>query len=740
MDSSSPQIQRRACELVEMRHRQQRRRTDRLFLWLMGIQWLSGIVLACTLSPLSWEGTSSTPHPHVFAAVLLGGALTGTAWWAILARPASTMTSHIVAGMQMLWSSLLIHLSGGRIETHFHVFGSLAFVAFYRDARVLLTATVVVASDHLIRGVFFPLSVYGVTNAPLWRTLEHAAWVIFEDFYLLNAIRQSRHEMIDIAISQARLEDSHERVEEEVHRQTEELVAAKDTAESANRAKSAFLANMSHEIRTPMTAIMGYSETLLEPDQSVSDRQDALQVIRRSARHLLEVINDVLDISKIEAGKMSVERIPTDLPQIIADVVSLMRPCAVAKGLGFQLTFGETIPRTIQSDPLRVKQVLMNILSNALKFTERGEIRLRVTNEIRNGAMSVTLEVADTGVGLNKEQIGRLFQPFTQADESTTRRFGGTGLGLTISKRLVELLGGTLSVDSLPNVGSAFRITLDGGPSEGVEMVHQMTEALLIVPAREAPAKRITLKGRILVAEDGIENQHLISLHLRKAGAEVVIAENGRIAVDMVTSKHFDLVLMDMQMPELDGYAATSELRIRGYTLPIVALTAHAMAEDRAKCMAAGCTDYLTKPIEKQTLLTAVASYLPQSTVSDQTAASEPHTARPVVGGVLKSTFAHDADMEEPIQEFVSRLPRRVASLNSHMNQCDLPRLREELHQIKGAGGGYGFNPISRLAADAERSVKQEDPIEKIHSDVNSLIELVRSVHGYDTSLESVHV
>lgn len=734
----SQSVDHRVGELLAERNRDLNLRTNRLFAWLMAFQWIGGIVLAATVSPLQWDGGTSAMHQHLVSAIVLGGALSGMALAWLFARPLSPFTRHVVAIMQVLWSSLLIHLSGGRIETHFHVFGSLAFLAFYRDVNVIFTATAVVALDHLLRGAFFPYSVYGVLSANLWRTMEHAGWVVFEDFFLVIAIRQSRVEMEDIARSHACLENSHQCIEQEVRNQTAEISAAKLAAEAANRAKSAFLANMSHEIRTPMTAIMGYSETLLEPDQTLSDRHDALQIIRRSARHLLELINDVLDLSKIEAGKMTVNKTVMDVTQVIVDVVSLMRPCAAAKGLGFQLTFADAIPRTIYSDPMRVKQILMNLVGNALKFTERGEIRLRVSYEATGKSSRMIFEVADTGIGLSAEQAAHLFQPFTQGDDSTTRKFGGTGLGLTISRRLAEILDGELTVNSLHGVGSVFRVAIDGGSLEGVEIVRGLTEAVLHAPVVETAVRKVTLRGRILLAEDGPENQHLISLHLRKAGAEVVIAGNGRIAIDMAQSQAFDLILMDIQMPEVDGYAATSELRARGFRKPIVALTAHALSEDRERCLAVGCTDFLTKPIEKHTLLNALAGYLPGSVVEEPAAAPAGATES-TSSRKMRSSFADDPDMAEAIEQFVSRLPSRVAGLNQMLDDGDLAKLRGALHQIKGAGGGFGFSEISKQAAAAEQALKDGQPRAVVHARVDALIALIKSVEGYEQPRELAH-
>ncbi len=520
----------------------------------------------------------------------------------------------------------------------------------------------------------------------------------------------------------------------------DELRNQKGAAESANRAKSRFLANMSHEIRTPMTAIMGYADMLLEPDHTEEERREAPLVIRRSARHLLELINDILDISKIEVDKMTVERIATDIPQIVTEVASLVRPSAIAKGLNLELTFGDSVPRIIPSDPVRVRQVLMNLVGNALKFTQRGEIRLHVSTEVKDNACIVVFEVIDTGIGMSDEQMQRIFQPFTQADESTTRRFGGTGLGLTISKRLADLLGGNLTVTSRPGVGSNFRFTIDGGSTEGLEMLHGYSEALLAESSGPANHARIFLQGRILLAEDGPDNQRLISGHLRKSGAEVIVAENGRIAVALATTQRFDLILMDMQMPEMDGYTATKELRDFGYTRPIVALTAHAMAEDREKCIAAGCDDYLTKPIEKNTLLLAVSNYLAGGVPSDAGPVSSSTSREQTASlAVLKSSLADDPDMKDAIEEFVATLPKRMADISELLKAKNLAELQRVVHQLKGAGGGYGFDQVTQLACEAERAIKEQVGLETIQADIDSLIALVRSIEGYQQAHELIH-
>ena len=570
-----------------------------------------------------------------------------------------------------------------------------------------------------------------------------------------------------IQVRDMALEAHSGRLEDEVAARTEELratntdlVIARDRAEAANRAKSQFLANMSHEIRTPMTAIVGYADTMLEPDQTLSDRHDALQTIRRNASHLLELINEILDLSKIEAEKMTVERVRTDLPALLSDVASMMRPRMAAKGLRFELDISSPIPRYVTTDPLRLRQVLVNLLGNALKFTEAGEVRLQTTCEPSEDGSGSTCRFAvrDTGIGISPEQRARLFQPFAQADESMTRRFGGSGLGLTISLRLAHLMGGDVTVDSTPGKGSTFTVRVETGALDGVEMFDgNLSEAIL--PAiggtgldnRKAAsnAAKVNLHARILVVEDGPDNQRLISMHLRKAGAEVTIAENGRIGVDNVLAAAaegtpFDLVLMDMQMPVLDGYGATSELRARGQSaLPIVALTAHAMADDRAKCLNAGCTDYLTKPIEKAVLLRVVAGYLPASkkssgatTAAGAAAAAAAPAAPAPPPEPVRSTYASDEDMKDALNEFVAELPAKVEGLMALLREQNLDGLRRAVHQLKGAGGGYGFADITSLAAAAEQRIKASDPLDDIASTVHTLAEFIRRIDGYNKARE----
>jgi PAS domain S-box-containing protein len=397
----------------------------------------------------------------------------------------------------------------------------------------------------------------------------------------------------------------------ERQRVDDELAKARDAAEAANLAKSEFLANMSHEIRTPMGAILGFANMVVNKAQGKDERVECARIIERNARHLLALINEILDLSKIEAREMKVERVECDLRALFSEIISVMRPRAAEKGLEFSVRFDGPMPRVLHSDPMRLRQIVINLLGNAIKFTDAGSVRMRIADEGAGGPrIMLRVDVTDSGIGMSPDQLERLFRPFSQADQSITRKFGGTGLGLTISKRLAALLGGDISVISTIESGSTFTLKIDGGPSEGVEWLLGLKEEALPPTADEGAQANIRLHGRVLLVEDGRDNQRLLRMQLADAGANVAIAENGLIGVELATTEPFDLILMDMQMPVMDGYTATSELRRRGVTIPIIALTANAMTDDRGKCLASGCSGYLSKPVNMEKLLRTVNQQL----------------------------------------------------------------------------------------------------------------------------------
>ena len=511
----------------------------------------------------------------------------------------------------------------------------------------------------------------------------------------------------------------------------EALRLARDAAEAATQAKSAFLANMSHEIRTPMTAILGYADLLYSmEDGRNEERTEYLTTIRRNGEHLLLVINDILDLAKIEAGHLEMILEDTDLVQVVEEVVSLMRVRALDRNLELHVEYGARLPRHVRSDGTRLKQVLLNLLGNAIKFTEAGSVTLRVGYAWGDPQSPAQLrfDVIDTGIGMTEQQMQGLFRPFQQADASTTRRFGGTGLGLHICQRLVGLLGGQLTVTSRLGAGSHFVATMTAAPvgrelvevaagsaavtgrllamaGDGLERPHVDTAAPIRVNDH-------TLRGvRILLAEDGPDNQRLIALHLRKAGAAVTVAENGRVALELLTSTGtadgpfadplpFDLVVTDMQMPEMDGYELTRTLRRRGWSRPVIALTAHAMAGDAEKCYAAGCDAYATKPIDRDALISLCATHARFDPAAVGSAARDPLATTMIV----ERPHFDDPDMQALAAEFAAVLPERIDEIVDALAAADRDGLRRCAHRLKGAAGGYGYPTISTAARELEEA------------------------------------
>src|SRR6266851_4650416 len=689
----------RADELFQQHRQEIFRNTDQLFARLMLFQWVACIVIALVISPHTWSGESSQIHIHVWAAIFVGGAISIFPIWLTRVWPGASITRHVIAIAQMLMSALLISITGGRIETHFHVFGSLVILSFYRDWRVLIPATIVVGLDHFIRGVYWPYSVYGVLAASPWRSIEHAGWVLFEDVFLVISCLRIIREMGFIAKRTAALETSeqssrqifeeapigmavvnldrrfttvntafcdmmgyseeellsrsplditypadveeserlaqdlldgtaHSSVEkryvrkngkvlwttrtacvirdeasqprhflvmvEDITQRKNTAVAlqqAKDEADRANSAKSEFLSRMSHELRTPLNAILGFGQ-LLERQNPTETQRNWLGHIINAGRHLLDLINEVLDISRIEAGRLPLSPEPVCVNEALQEALDLMRPLAAERAIALSMQSCMEQGCYVLADKQRFKQVALNLLTNAVKYTPiGGSVTISYTSF---GKDALRVIVTDSGAGIAPEKLSRLFTPFDRlgAEQSDVQ---GTGLGLALCRRLMHEMRGSIGVNSSPGHGSTFWIELPrtekalikASPEKAVSS-HQLEDS--------AAAKRT-----ILYIEDNLSNVTLVEqIRAERPEIELIPAMQGQVGIDIARRQSPDLILLDLHLPDLPGSEVLAQLKAEEATrhIPVVVISADATARQIERLIDAGARDYLTKPLD----------------------------------------------------------------------------------------------------------------------------------------------
>lgn len=458
----------------------------------------------------------------------------------------------------------------------------------------------------------------------------------------------------------------------------EALEVAKEAAEVSDRSKGTFIATMSHELRTPMTSIIGFAESILEDRVNRDEGDRRISKIIRNANHLLQLMNNVLDISKIEVNRLEIEQIPLQPARLLQELEDLIGQRAREKQLTLDIHYQFPIPAEIRGDPTRLKQILLNLCSNAIKFTTQGGIRIQIHADRLSNKLHFA--VIDTGIGIPADKLETVFEAFSQADSSTTRKFGGTGLGLSISKQLSEAMGGEMSLLSDEGKGSQFTFCVDMGKPAPAEWIHDLKEISRL--RQQGPDEFMvpTLEGHILLAEDWPDNQELIRMYVERTGAKVTLVENGQQAVETALVGEFDMILMDVQMPELDGMEATQILRAAGFSKPIIALTANVSRSDVDQYLASGFDDHLAKPIERTSFYRTLAAILPSANESRPPPAEQ------------------DDKYQGLVDDFLARLPEIMLEIQQAAERQDWQELRRPLHNLKGLGGSFGFPVLSQLA------------------------------------------
>ncbi|MFK5914535.1 MAG: ATP-binding protein [Woeseiaceae bacterium] len=463
-------------------------------------------------------------------------------------------------------------------------------------------------------------------------------------------------------------------------------------AEQATESKSEFLATMSHEIRTPLTAILGFAETILYSDQNMKQRLTSIHTIIRSSQHLLQIVNDILDLSKVEANELMITYADISIFNVMNEILRIEQFAAEEKGLAFSINYFYPLPAIINIDELRVRQVLLNLCNNAIKFTASGKIDINI--KFIRDMDCVSFEVKDTGIGIEKNKIDLVFEAYIQADSSTTRKYGGTGLGLSLSKVLVERMDGTLTADSQYEKGSSFVLMLPCN-TPNKELVYKKVMPEQHIESIEVDETK-KIHAKILMAEDNIDNQDLFGLYLKRLGVDVDMVDNGKLAVEAMESNNYDLILMDMRMPVMGGIEATQFIRKNGHTIPIIAVTANAMSEDRVLCIDAGCDDFLSKPITAKSLSVMIGKYLNFSEAIDS------NTQATSTIKIISILLENDPAIFSLVKKFTDSLPMLIDKIQSLILNMNYKELKVVLYDLKKEAGRYGLIETSELAAKME--------------------------------------
>jgi signal transduction histidine kinase/CheY-like chemotaxis protein len=590
----STRLNERAKALFEQDQVARFRGTDRLMAALLFVQWVCSICYELIWNRTTWSGSVASPSPHLIETVIGGGLVTIFPIYLCLSHAGTSWSRYSAVVSQILWSAILIHISGGRIEAHFHIFVSLALLSNYRDWKVLPIATAIVVVHHAVLGIYFPQSVFGSANPDRWRWVEHGAWVLFEDAVLAWFCFSGTHEMLEIAGREALLEQTHESIERQVVERTQLLEAAMQEASEANQAKSRFLTNMSHEVRTPLNGIVGSLQLIHSSDVS-EEVAEYTQNIESCTYMLGGILNNVLAVSEIENDRLMIRSVEVDFRDIVQEACLGWNEIATAKGVAFQLRqpkkkllgFG---------DPRRLRQTVANLVSNAVKFTERGAITVDFEwSKLSADLAEVRIRVADTGPGIASDQLQIIFDSFTQADASSTRAFGGVGIGLYLAEKLAGLMGGELQVESKLGVGSAFTLRLPVALALTISEGHPDGRRKAFAPLH----RNAILLGNESFALDKI-GQILKQLGATTECAPLKSGHSGTLSLE-----GSDVVIVDIRQPE--DFQWLQQLSVPK-TSAVIALVSRDLPEVSRMMLEDSADIILTKPVDIRVLHQAIAA------------------------------------------------------------------------------------------------------------------------------------